>query len=386
MYNKALTFTAACTGMAFVGISFIVIGSVLPALTAKYGLNESDVSYTVTFLPIGVLIGSLIFGPVADRFGYRILLTGSTLIAAIGFMGISLINDAEALPYSIFLIGLGSGMLNGSTNSLVSGIYDNQKRSAKLGILGACYGIGALSMPTLLGILSRHYSYESILLSTGIFMALSVIYFMAIRFPSPLKSKGISFKQLFLLFKQPVTVILSLFLFFQSGIEGLLNNWTAIFLNKTNGIEVGRSIFILTSFVMGMTVARLLLGSLLKHWKPLQTLTAGLFMTAIGIIGLYYTSGMVITAAISLFICGFGLSAGFPVMIGIIGSLHKEMMGTAIGFALFIALTGNSILNYLMKYVILLSGMKSFPLFLALLTVAQAIIILKNKKIINSNF
>ena len=68
-YNKNLVFTAACIGMCFFGISMITLGSVLPSLTTKLGLDNLQATALVTFLPLGLLGGSLLFGPIVDRFG-----------------------------------------------------------------------------------------------------------------------------------------------------------------------------------------------------------------------------------------------------------------------------------------------------------------------------
>jgi fucose permease len=384
MYNKILVYVAACTGMAFFGIAFIVMGTVLPALTDKYVLDTVNASSLVTFLPIGVLSGSLIFGPVVDRFGYRMLLISSIFITLAGLEGLSFFDGLNVLRCCIFFIGFGGGMLNGSTNSLVAEIYDNPDRNAKLSVLGACYGIGALLMPVMLGVLSRYYSYEIILRVTGLFMLLSISYFISIKFPEPLNPQGVPFKQMVTHLKQSTILVLSLFLFFQSGIEGLFNNWTTTYLDGTTDIKTNDVVLILTSFVLGMTVARLLLSKLLGKVKQFTVLICGVIVALSGLIGLHYSTG-IIPATTSLFLCGFGLSAGFPIMIGTIGSLHKKAVGTVIGLALFIALTGNSVLNFAMGYISRYFGICTFPLFIASLLLFQLMIIFSTKKIINSN-
>ncbi|KAA6311852.1 hypothetical protein EZS27_037104, partial [termite gut metagenome] len=278
--------------------------------------------------------------------------------------------------------GFGGGMLNGSTNSLVSDICNDNDRSAKLSILGAWYGVGALLVPAMLGVLSKYYPYETVLQATGVIMLLSTIYFIAIKFPAPQNEQGLPIKQMFLLAKQPLILLLSLFLFFQSGLEGLFNNWTTTYIGKTANIKPEDIVLTLTFFVLGMTVARLLLSKLLGKIKHFDILIGGLAIAILGIIGIYCSAGLVISA-ISLFLCGFGLAAGFPVMIGLIGSIYRETPGTAIGLALFIALSGNSLLNYAMGYISESFGIGSFPLFLIVLLILQTIIIFANMKLIN---
>jgi fucose permease len=385
MYKKNLVYIAACIGMAFFGVAFIVMGSVLPSLTEKYDLDAVGVSSLVTFLPVGILLGSLVFGPVVDRFGYKMLLIVSTLIVLSGIEGLSFFDHLTTLRICIFFIGLGGGMLNGSTNALASDVSDDDNRSSKLSILGVFYGVGALIVPFLLGMLSKRYSYEIILRCTGIFMFLCVVYFIAIEFPEPKFKQGFPVKQAISIIKQPVLLVLSFFLFFQSGMEGLFNNWTTSYLKSATSIEEGDIVLILIFFVLGMTVARLLLSYLFKKIKQMQVLTGGMTIVLAGIILLNWVS-LFPAAALSLFLVGFGLAAGFPVAIGIIGSAYKETSGTAIGIALFIALGGNSILNYAMGYISKTFEMNSFPVFLAILLGLQAVMVFTNSEIINKKF
>jgi fucose permease len=48
-----------------------------------------------------------------------------------------------------------------------------------------------------------------------------------------------------------------------------------------------------------------------------------------------------------LIIIGFGLAAGFPVILGYIGQLYAALSGTAFSIALVIALSGSILINYI---------------------------------------
>ncbi len=74
MYNKRLIFWAACIGILFFGISITTLGSVVPGLKLKFGLDEIASGTLFSILPFGLLVGSLIFGPLCDRYGYKLLL------------------------------------------------------------------------------------------------------------------------------------------------------------------------------------------------------------------------------------------------------------------------------------------------------------------------
>jgi len=379
MYKKIPVYISACLGMTFFGIAFIVMGSVLPSVTVKYSLDSVGASSLVTFLPIGVLLGSLIFGPIVDRFGYKNLLIISAFLTALGLGGLSYFNHLDILRFSIFLIGFGGGILNGETNALVADIYDDKERSAKLSFLGVFYGVGALGVPLLLGILSKIYSYEIILRWTGFFMLLCIIYFAFVRFPKPKQAQGFPIKKALSLIKEPLLIMLSLILFFQSGLEGLLNNWTTSYLTENTLISHDDVVLTLTFLVLGITLARIVLTFMLQSAKPYFVLIIGMIILLIGSILLNYSASFTM-AAISLFLIGSGMAGVFPIVMGFIGNNYKETTGTAISIALFIALCGNSLLNYIMGYVSEAFGIKIFPLLIILILGMQAVVLFSERR------
>ena len=303
-YNKTRVYISACLGMMFFGVAFIVMGSVLPAMTSKYNLTELQSSSLVAFLPVGVLIGSILFGPIVDRFGYKNLLSLSTLSVGIGLLGLSYFDDFNVLRLFIFLIGLGGGILNGATNALVAEIYSGEEGASKLSFLGMCYGIGALGVPLLLSFFSKRYSYETILQWTGLVIIISIIYFIITIFPEPKLKQGFPFKKALKLAKEPALLLMSFILFFQSALEGLLNNWSTSYLINASLTEEN-ALLALTALVAGITVARLVLAYLFKKVNSLQILYIGLTLLTIGLILFLYTDTFIL-AIISLFLIGVG--------------------------------------------------------------------------------
>ena len=99
-YHKNLVFTAACIGMCFFGVSMITLGAVLPSLIAKLNLSGLQTTSLVTFLPLGMLAGSLIFGPIVDRFGHKALLVPSCIIVLLGMEGLAFFESVPASAWA----------------------------------------------------------------------------------------------------------------------------------------------------------------------------------------------------------------------------------------------------------------------------------------------
>ena len=153
--------------MMLFGISMMALGSVIPDVKQRLGIDDMAAGALFSILPFGILTGSLLFGPVVDRQGYRLLLSASCLILCAGFEGVAFASSTAALSLSVFIVGLGGGAVNGATNSLVSDISETGK-GANLNLLGVFYGIGALGMPLLTGLLRHVFSVSAILSATGI--------------------------------------------------------------------------------------------------------------------------------------------------------------------------------------------------------------------------
>jgi len=118
--KRFLPFLAAYLGMLIFGICMLTLGSVMPFLDQALHLNELAKGSLATILPIGILAGSVVFGPIVDRYSYRILLSLSAAVTASGILLVGYASRITELQLAFFLIGLGGGSLNGTTSALIS--------------------------------------------------------------------------------------------------------------------------------------------------------------------------------------------------------------------------------------------------------------------------
>lgn len=349
-YHKNLVFTAACIGMCFFGVSMITLGAVLPSLITKLDLSGLQTTSLVTFLPLGMLVGSLIFGPIVDRFGHKALLVPSCIIVLLGMEGLAFFENIPLLQASIVGIGLGGGILNGETNALVADISGEAEKGSKLSFLGMFYGLGALGIPMLLGALAKYYTFETILQGIGVLMLAGILFCIPVRFPAPKQAQGFPIKEGLGLLKESSLLLLSFILFFQSGIEGVCNNWSTSYFGQMTDIPADRALIALTCMVAGLTVARMLQVVVFKKVKPETVLPYSLALTAIGFCLLAFSPDF-IRAAIGMAIVGAGLSATYPVILSVLGNRYPSLSGTAFSVALAIALVGQTTMNGLMGVV-----------------------------------
>lgn len=343
--QRNLVFAAACLGMLLFGITLTTLGSILPEIILRFGISKTQAGSLFMVINMGILLGSLFFGPVVDRYGYKKLLLACSLLLLIGLEGIAFTARVQLFTVFIFIFGFGGGIINGSTNALVSDISE-EGRSAGLALLGVFFGVGAFGVPFILGTLLDVFTYTEILAALGSIVVLAFFIFLLIRFPAPKQPHSFPYKEAVALLKHPILLLLAFMLFFESGMEIMTGGWTAAFFNEVLQVDADMSVFLLSFFWIGLMLSRLVLSRLLKSRSPARVLNISIGIAFIGSLILLLGHNK-IWATIGIFVLGAGFGAGFPVVLGYIGELYPRMSGTAYSLALTIALTGGMLLPYL---------------------------------------
>ena len=361
-YRFHQVFIAACLGMLLFGIILISVGSILPSLIDKYHFTTIQVGTLTIILPIGILLGSIAFGPIVDRFSYKYMLVVSAILVYIGLEGMAFAPGLTVLQVSVLLIGIGGGALNGGTNAMVADVSANnpEKRSANLSLLGVFFGVGALGVPVLLAALSSQVSFERIISFLGFLSLMPILYFLMIKYPKPKLTQSFSLKSGLLMMKNRYLLILAGFLFLESAIEGVINNWSTTFLQETSDMPASTTLIALSIYVLSLTLGRLTLVVLLRFLSSYNTLVLSIGLLMVGSGLLCYVSHQFLYF-LSFVILGFGSAAGFPVILGYVGELYHELRGTAFSFVFFVALVGNATVNYIMGLASQYAGLMSFP-------------------------
>ena len=367
-YSTPLVFMAACAGMSFFGITMLSLGPILGPLNA---LVEGANALPST-MSIGIIIGTILFGPVVDKFGYKWLLILASACALGGVQGLASFNEIRMLHCSIFLLGLGGGILNGLTNALVSDIYDDDKRGGRLGLLGAFYCIGAL-LWTLLNYFIPDFRIP--LNAVSIIMAILIASFIFIAFPKAKPQENVSLKKSLGLLKYPALILFAVVLFFQCAFEGTSGNFTVQYLSNVGGMDNATATLAMTWFTIGMLCGRLPLGNIMNKLKELGTLYLYLGVALAGVILFFIEASNTAAVYTAMVLIGFGAGATFPVVLNFIGSAFRELSGTAFSIALFIGLCGQSLGNKFMGMQFDGASYTSLPVTLIICVVVMVILV-----------
>jgi fucose permease len=343
-YSDRLVFAAACAGMFSFAVTQSCVAAILPPVIRRFELDLVAAGALLTLLTFGVLLGSLVFGPVADRYGYRglLLLSAGMLLAGMEWLAVA--PSPGSLRAAVVLVGAGGGVINGAASALVSDI-SAEGRGARLSMLGIFFGIGAMGAPAAVGALLDRFGYGPVVAGLGAVVVPFLVLTGVIRFPVPKRSEGISAREALQLLRQPPLILLGAMLLLESGLETTMGGWTAPFFQEEYGIRTDHALLYITLFWSGLMLARFLHGTVL-HALPIFLAISASLATAV-------TGGAVMTlaphvavATAGTFLVGMGCGGVFPLVLALVGDRYAAASGTAFGIAFTMALLGGMLLPF----------------------------------------
>ena len=89
MTNRRALFIIACLGLLTFGIVMTTLGAVLPRVIEHFGIGKASAGSLLLLNTFGIVVGSLVFGPVVDRWGYKEMLLVSLGIIVVGMEAIA---------------------------------------------------------------------------------------------------------------------------------------------------------------------------------------------------------------------------------------------------------------------------------------------------------
>jgi MFS transporter, putative metabolite:H+ symporter len=137
---KLMLLAGACWMLGAYGVT--IIGFLLPSLRTEWQVSQGALGLAAAMGMVGMLVGSITAGTLADRFGRRSTLTWTLL-----YLGVVFLVSAEAWNYPVLLIlrlltGIGLGAILPVSSTLVTEFSPARYRGAMAVLLNACWGLG----------------------------------------------------------------------------------------------------------------------------------------------------------------------------------------------------------------------------------------------------
>jgi AAHS family 4-hydroxybenzoate transporter-like MFS transporter len=158
-----------CAAVLFLdGFDTQAIGYVAPALAKEWGLTKGALGPVFSAGLFGLMIGALLFGPLADRIGRKKIVIFSTLAFGIGALITAFVNDVNMLLAIRFLTGLGLGGAMPNAIALTSEFNPRRRRATMVMIMFCGFSVGAALGGLLAAALIPHFGWRAVFIVGGL--------------------------------------------------------------------------------------------------------------------------------------------------------------------------------------------------------------------------
>jgi fucose permease len=313
------------------GMNAAMLGSLLPNLSQRFGLNMEQNGNIAFAQALGLIIASISVGPLVDNKGKKTgLLLGLSLITAALF-ALPSATGYEMVMAFMLLQGLGGGIIVTAANALVSDISE-ERRSSTLNLLNLFFGLGGMLTPL---IASELFSGDAIKLCylVAVLTAITLAVHAATAMPGPTGERGFKVSEMSVVLGRPSLYLLAMLLFLYVACEVGVWNWLAKHL-IAQGVPEPTALRILSlGFAFGLLFGRIVVSRiLLKVPAVTVTLIVSVLMTITTYLTLQTADTTV--AAIAVFCAGLAMAPVFPTALGMTGDAFPKATATAMGIVI----------------------------------------------------
>lgn len=323
--------------MLVFGIVLLLMGALLPTLEVDVATAGSLGAFPL----VGILVATVVIGPILDKASAKLSLAISLILIIAALAVLPSLHGFEALATAAFIYGLGAGVLNATTNTLIATLNDSGRGSA-LNLLGLFFSLGALATPLLMALSRGRVAPASVLYLLAGVCGVVLVLVLSQRFPPPLQ-RSTPLRSLLRVLRHRAVWLFAALLFFESLEENCMFVWAGKVTDEVLKLPISHAEIPLLGLTAGMGVGRLAASRVLGRAKSRTVILGAAALVALGavVVLLCGRSYPWLVAGFSL--VGLGLSAIYPTALGLAGDRFPKETGTVFGAIIAISLVGGTL-------------------------------------------
>ena len=331
---RALTI-AAYVSFVPIGIATVLLGPLLPTLSARWSLNYSQAGALFTAQYVAATWAVALSGFVVSLKGYRFAMKAGLVLMASG-LALLLLGPKALGIICIGASGAGQGLAVPAANLMVAEANPG-RRSATLNWLNFSWSAGAVACPFLIATATKIQRIPLFLTAVAIFsIAVALgIALMPARIVEPAAHLDKQSRILPLVRSRltPFLMLAALF-FLYVGTENGFGGWVASYSKSLGSLSPAMALATPSFFYAALMLGRSLAPFLLRKSNEIALVRAGLLIASGGTAGLLFANGLAGVLA-SACLAGLGLSFVYPITISL---LSKEFgaASSRIGSVMFV--------------------------------------------------
>lgn len=160
--------------VAMDGMDIALMGFIAPALKSDWGVTTHQLGIVISAALIGLASGAMVAGPLADRFGRRVVIISSVFFFGLWTLVTALSQNSEQMMLFRFLTGLGLGAAMPNVSTLVAEYSPERKRAFIITVVFCGFTFGAAGGGFAASWLIPAFGWHSVLIMGGLLPLLIV--------------------------------------------------------------------------------------------------------------------------------------------------------------------------------------------------------------------
>jgi len=162
------------------GFDVLAIAFAAPGIVDEWGINRAQLGFVLSMELIGMAMGSILLGGVADRVGRRRTVLGCLVVMATGMFMATTVSDLVTLSVWRVITGIGIGGMIASISALAAEFSNARSKHLSVSLMTIGYPIGVVIGGTIAAQLLHSYDWRAVFYLGAAVTAMSIplIYFM----------------------------------------------------------------------------------------------------------------------------------------------------------------------------------------------------------------
>lgn len=327
------------------GVDIAIMGFIAPALKVEWGITNLELAPVLGAALLGLAIGAMVAGPIADKIGRKKVLVVCVFIFGFFTLIGALSESTRSLIIFRFIAGLAMGGVMPQAATLITEYSPKKNQALFVTIVFAGFTVGAAGGGFIASWMIPIYGWEAVLILCGglpvmmsfvliLLLPESISFMVLNQYPhqkimkivNKIKNNAADSSTSFFMPQakaivgKPIkTVLNSYFIvgscclwiayFFGLFLVYLLGSWLPLLINES-GFNLSQAAIIAALFQLGGPLGSVTSGWLMDRFNPDKTLASMFAIGALIMVGMSYVTGSFVLLCLIAFFIGFCFNGG----------------------------------------------------------------------------